>query len=91
MRAPGEGEIAAAQDHKRGFGEQEDLSSGLDRKREEQREIKESRGQREGDMHGKGEKVDVQGALGGTGKTVVGSGEDTGAGGEDRGEGRVDV
>ena len=47
MRAPGEGEVAAAQDRKHGFGEQADLASDLDRKKVEQaparEQIKEAR------------------------------------------------
>ena len=36
MRAAGEGDIYNAQFHKTGFGEQDDLASGLDAKKEEQ-------------------------------------------------------
>lgn len=37
MRAPGKGEVMAAQWHKTGFGEQESLTEGLEAKKEEQR------------------------------------------------------
>ncbi|MCJ1477027.1 hypothetical protein MMC13_005698 [Lambiella insularis] len=66
MRAPGEGDVYRSQSEKSGFGEQEDLASDLDRKKEEQsqkrEEIKESRK----------DAVDIGGALGGrTGPSVV--------------------
>ena len=58
MRAPGEGEVYEKQFNKTGFGEQQDLASDLDRKKQEQagarEEIKEQRQQG----------VDVGGALG---------------------------
>jgi len=69
MRAAGEGDIASAQDTKHGFGEQGDLASGLDRKKDEQAKIKEARGY--GEESGE---VDVQGAIGGGGKGFVGGG-----------------
>ena len=68
MRAAGDGDIAAAQDKKHGFGEQGDLASGLDRKKEEQANIKNARG-----SGGSGGAVDVQGAMSG-GKGFVGGG-----------------
>ena len=40
MRAAGDGDIAGAQDNKTGFGEQESLTAGLDRKRAEQDRLK---------------------------------------------------
>ena len=69
MRAAGDGDIAAAQDQKHGFGEQSDLASGLDKKKEEQAKIKEARG-----FGGGAGGVDVQGAVGGGGKGFVGGG-----------------
>ena len=69
MGAAGDGDIAAAQEGKHGFGEQGDLASGLDRKKEEQAELKESRGH-----GGGGGGVDVQGAMGGGSKGFVGGG-----------------
>ena len=71
MRAPGEGDIAAAQDHKHGFGEQKDLASDLDRKKADQAKIKESRG-----MGGGSGGVDVAGAVGGEGKGFVSGGNE---------------
>lgn len=73
MCAAGDGDIAAAQDDKHGFGEQSSLTSDLDRKKAEQAEIKEAR---RGGGGGKG--VDVQGALGGRNKGFVGGGGETG-------------
>ena len=79
MRAAGEGDIARAQETKGGFGEQGDLASGLDRKREEQEEIKARRhGGDNGYGGGGGGAVDVGNALGG--KVVSGGG--SGASGE---------
>ncbi|KAL8825247.1 MAG: hypothetical protein Q9191_004528 [Dirinaria sp. TL-2023a] len=75
MRAPGEGDIARANENVTGFGEQPDLAADMDRKRAEQDQIKEDRradGRREEDRG-----VDVQGALGG-GKNVVGAGAGSG-------------
>ena len=69
MGAAGDGAIASAQDNKHGFGEQDDLASGLDRKKEEQAKIKEARG-----SGGGGGGVDVAGALGGGDKGFVGGG-----------------
>ena len=72
MRAAGDGDIAAAQESKHGFGEQGSLTSDLDRKKAEQAQIKDQgRG-------GGGGGVDVQGALGGGNKGFVGSGTETG-------------
>ncbi|KAL8934738.1 MAG: hypothetical protein Q9216_005756 [Gyalolechia sp. 2 TL-2023] len=85
MRAPGEGDIASAQDSKHGFGEQADLASGLERKKEEQQERLDER--YSGGSSGKGGPggVDVQSAIGGGGKGVVGAGQ--GSGGRGHGEG----
>lgn len=44
MRAAGDGDIAAAQKDKHGFGEQSSLTSDLDRKKAEQARIKDERG-----------------------------------------------
>ena len=74
MRAAGDGDIAAAQDHKHGFGEQSSLTSDLDRKKEEQAQIKHEIGG--GSSGAKG--VDVQGALGSGDKGFVGSGGEKG-------------
>ena len=41
MRAPGEGEVMAAQEHKTGTGEEKSLTSELDRKKEEQQGMRE--------------------------------------------------
>ena len=58
MRAPGEGDIAAKQDHKGGFGSEGDLASDLDRKKAEQAPLREEvKADRE-------KKVDIGGALG---------------------------
>ncbi|KAF6220278.1 hypothetical protein HO133_003410 [Letharia lupina] len=73
MRAAGDGDIAAAQEGKHGFGEQTSLTSDLDRKKAEQAEIKDER-----DGGGGGGGVDVQGALGGGNKGFVGGGGETG-------------
>ena len=75
MRAAGDGEIAAAQDSKHGFGEQSDLASGLDRKKEQQAEIK---AQRHGGGTGGGGGVDVQVVMGGGNKGFVGGGGESG-------------
>ena len=73
MRAAGDGDIAAAQEHKHGFGEQSSLTSDLDRKKEEQAQIKHEIG------GGSGAKsVDVQGVLGSRDKGFVGGGGETG-------------
>ena len=72
MRAAGDGDIAAAQDSKHGFGEQTSLTSDLDRKKREQAEIKDER------RGGPGNGVDVQGVLGGGDKGFVGGGGETG-------------
>jgi len=65
MAAPGEGEIAAAQDKKTGFGEQKDLASDLDRKKAEQAGAREQ----VKDMRSSG--TDVGGDLGQTGGPAV--------------------
>lgn len=69
MRAPGEGEVYNAQLKKTGFGEQGDLASGLDRKREEQDRIKAERN----GISEKENSVDVEGVVGGEGKGFVGN------------------
>lgn len=81
MRAAGEGDIAKAQETKTGFGEQSSLASDMDRKREEQDQIKDERrvtgtpGGPTGDHPGEGPReegrgVDVKSALGG-GSNIV--------------------
>ena len=77
MRAAGDGDIASAQDNKHGFGEQESLTAGLDRKREEQDRLKQGSIGGEGSDRG----VDVQGAVGGPGKGFVGAGSGSGSSG----------
>ena len=58
MRAPGEGDVYNAQFSKSGFGEQNDLASDLDRKKQEQAGLREDvQDQRSRD-------VDVGGVLG---------------------------
>ncbi|KAI4226216.1 MAG: hypothetical protein L6R36_003352 [Xanthoria steineri] len=86
MRAPGEGDIASAQDNKHAFGEQADLASGLDRKKEEQQQRLEDR--YNGGSSGKGGPggIDVESAIGGGGKGVVGAGRGSGARGHNEGE-----
>ena len=79
MHAPGEGDIANAQDHKHGFGEQESLTAGLDRKREEQDRLKQGSTGEEGSDRG----VDIQGAVGGKG--FVGAASGSGSSGVGRG------
>ena len=74
MRAAGDGDIAAAQDDKHGFGEQTSLTSDLDRKKAEQAEVKDKRS----GGGGSGKTVDVQGALGGGNKGFVGGGGESG-------------
>ena len=65
MRAAGEGDVARAQDHKTGFGEQADLASDLDRKKAEQAPMRE-------DIKEERERgVDVGGAIGGRGGPAV--------------------
>lgn len=71
MRAAGDGDIAAAQDKKHGFGEQSDLASDLDRKKADQAKIKEDRS-----MGGGSDSVDVEGAVGGGGKGFVSGGNE---------------
>ena len=81
MRAAGEGDIASAQDKKHGFGEQGDLASGLDRKKDEQGKVKEARGSVPA-----GGGVDVGAAIGGRGKGFVGANdEDTNSAGRGTG------
>ncbi|KAL8786413.1 MAG: hypothetical protein Q9195_008212 [Heterodermia aff. obscurata] len=81
MRAAGDGDIAKAQETKTGFGEQSSLASDMDRKREEQDEVKEERRATgiprglTGDQPGEGLReedrgVDVKSALGG-GSNIV--------------------
>ena len=70
MAAGGEGQIAQAQRDKGGFGEQGDLAGDMDRKKDEQARIKESRGM-DGDGYGEGGGVDVEGAVGGGNKGFV--------------------
>ncbi len=77
MRVAGEGDIASAQDNKHGFGEQESLTAGLDRKREEQDRLKHGSTGGEGSDRG----VDVQGAIGGRGKGFVGAESGSGSSG----------
>ncbi|KAI4124315.1 MAG: hypothetical protein LQ338_004856 [Usnochroma carphineum] len=86
LRPPGEGDVASAQDSKGGFGEQADLASDLDRKKEEQRERLNDR--YGGGSSGKGGPggVDVQSAIGGGGKGVVGASQGSGARGFGEGE-----
>ena len=85
MRVLGEGEVARAQETKGGFGEQGDLASGLDRKKEEQTELKRDLGYQVGDGGevgeggaggGREEGVDVGSVLGGKG--FVGAKRETG-------------
>ena len=71
MRAPGDGDVAVAQDKKHGFGEQSDLASDLDRKKADQARIKEKRSTGRGS-----DGVDVEGAVGGAGKGFVGGGNE---------------
>ncbi|KAL8912822.1 MAG: hypothetical protein Q9172_007423 [Xanthocarpia lactea] len=86
MRAPGEGDIALAQHNKHGFGEQPDLTSGLERKKEEQQRRLDDR--YNGGSHGKGGPggVDVQSAIGGKDKGVVGASPGSGGRGHNEGE-----
>lgn len=84
MRAAGDGDIARAQDHKDGFGEQKSLTADLDRKKAEQGAIKEGiAGVGDGMSGGGG--VDVGGVLGGRGGSgfvgAVGGGNEDGAAG----------
>ncbi len=74
MRAAGDGDIAVAQEGKHGFGEQNSLTSDLDRKKAEQADIKDKRSGGEGGEKG----VDVQALLGGGTKGFVGGGGETG-------------
>ena len=64
MRAPGEGDVYKAQFNKSGFGEQNDLASGLDAKKQEQA------GRREEVQKERGSDVDVSDVLG-QGRTAV--------------------
>ena len=77
MRAAGDGDIASAQDNKTGFGEQESLTAGLDRKRAEQDRLKSGSTGGEGSDRG----VDVASAVGGAGKGFVGVGGGSGVAG----------
>lgn len=65
MRPFGEGEVAAAQDTKTGFGEQKDLASDLDRKKAEQAAA------REDVQQSREENFEVGGALGQEGGPAV--------------------
>ncbi|KAL9638044.1 MAG: hypothetical protein Q9164_001816 [Protoblastenia rupestris] len=80
MRAAGDGDIAKTQERKHGFGEQGDLASGLDRKKAEQADIKNSRSE------GGGGGVDVGAAIGGGSGGFVGAdnqkGSELGGGGQ---------
>lgn len=86
MRAPGEGDIASAQDTKHGFGEQADLASGLDRKKEEQQQRLNDRYNGGSSGTGGPGGVDVQSAIGGGDKGVVGASQGSGARGDREGE-----
>jgi len=92
MAMSGEGDVKSAVENKHGFGEQANLTSGLDRKRAEQDQIKEERresgisggpqGGPTGGHPGEGLReedrgVDVKSALGG-GSNVVGAGSGSG-------------
>lgn len=70
MRVLAEGDVSAAQRHKGGFGEEEDLAAGLDRKKEEQEVIKRERRGGGGDDK-RDVEVDVQAAVEGEGKGTV--------------------
>lgn len=73
MRPANEGDVYLAQSTKSGFGEQEDLSADLERKKAEQGPAREAvKGERE-------RAVDVGGALGGRGGPAVVEGRDKGA------------
>lgn len=86
MRAPGEGDIAQAQHTKQGFGEQPDLASDLDKKKEDQqRRLQERDYGNEAEKSGSLGEVDVKSAVGGSGKGVVGVAK--GSGGRGAGEG----
>ncbi|KAL8926861.1 MAG: hypothetical protein Q9208_002670 [Pyrenodesmia sp. 3 TL-2023] len=86
MRAPGEGDVASVQNRKHGFGEQADLASGLDRKKEDQQRRLDDR--YDGGSNGKGSSggIDVQSAIGGGGKGVVGASQGSGARGSTEGD-----
>ena len=86
MRAAGEGEIASAQDRKHGFGEQMDLASDLDRKKNEQQDVLDRRYGGEPNAGGAPGGVNVQDAIGGEGKGVVGAGRGSGARGSGEGQ-----
>lgn len=68
MRVLAEGDVSAAQRHKVGFGEEEDLAADLERKKEEQEIVKRERRGGKGDG---GEEVDVRAAVAGEGKGTV--------------------
>ncbi|KAL8960515.1 MAG: hypothetical protein Q9183_005450, partial [Haloplaca sp. 2 TL-2023] len=79
-------DIASAQDKKHGFGEQADLASDLDRKKAEQQErLEDTYNGRSSGKGGPGG-VDVQSAIGGGDKGVVGAGQGSGARGAREGE-----
>ncbi|KAL8699974.1 MAG: hypothetical protein Q9201_005698 [Fulgogasparrea decipioides] len=86
MRAPGEGDVASAQDSKHGFGEQPDLASDLERKKAEQQERLEERHNGGSSKKGGPGGVDVQSAIGGGGKGVVGADPGSGGRGDREGE-----
>lgn len=74
MRVLAEGDVSAAQRHKVGFGEEDDLAAGLERKKDEQEVVKrERRGGGREKMRGEGDgtEVDVRAAVGGEGKGTV--------------------
>lgn len=73
MRPAGEGEVYNAQKEKDGFGEQADLAADLDKKREEQDQIKAAAGS--GGYRNEGCGIDVQDVVGGGGKGFVGAGD----------------
>lgn len=72
MRPPGEGDVYQAQTEKDGFGEQADLAADLDRKKQEQEEIKAAKGV--GVYRNEERDVDLQEAVGGERKGFVGAG-----------------
>ncbi|KAL9607884.1 MAG: hypothetical protein Q9167_007247 [Letrouitia subvulpina] len=87
MRAPGEGDIAQAQQTKQGFGEQPDLASDLDKKKESQQKRLQERGYgNEAENSGSLGEVDVESVVGGSGKGVVSAAKNSG--GRGAGEGR---
>lgn len=72
MRVLAEGDVSAAQRHKVGFGEEEDLAADLERKKEEQEIVKkERRGGQENTEGDEGKEVDVRAAVEGEAKGTV--------------------